>query len=123
MDFTWHPAANLFHVVDDELIQELANDIRDNGQQSGAWKYAPEEHARVIQQRSIPDKHFWQIVGHLVVTGRKWCDFLSFDPRISGPQRLVVVRHNRCSESIARLMDRLEEAEVIVDEIVAATKL
>lgn len=31
----------------------------------------------------LPMTHRWQVQGGLWVTGRKWCDFISFDPRVT----------------------------------------
>ena len=30
----------------------------------------------------MPAKHFPQVQGLLWITGRKWCDFISFDPKV-----------------------------------------
>jgi len=31
----------------------------------------------------LPMTHRWQVYGGLWVTGRKWCDFISYDPRVT----------------------------------------
>jgi hypothetical protein len=42
------------------------------------------------------------------VTGRQWCDFVSFDPRLPDGLKLLVVRIERDEEVIAKI-----EAEAI----------
>ena len=41
---------------------------------------------------SIPDQYMAQMQGQLFVTGRKWCDFVGFDPRQKIENRLFVKR-------------------------------
>jgi hypothetical protein len=53
----------------------------------------------------------WQLAS----TGRKWCDFVSYDPRLSPELQLFVKRVERDDALIAELegkvMDFLEELE------------
>jgi predicted phage-related endonuclease len=37
-------------------------------------------HLRCFLENSVPDEHIAQIQGQLWITGRKWCDFISFNP-------------------------------------------
>lgn len=48
----------------------------------------------------MPADHIPQVQGNLMVTGRGWCDFISFDPRQSEPYRLYVQRIARDDEYI-----------------------
>lgn len=48
-------------------------------------------------------EHLPQIQGYLWITGRTWCDFVSFDPRMPEHLRLFVQRIERDDEYIARL--------------------
>lgn len=51
----------------------------------------------------MPEEHAAQIQGLMMVTGRKWCDFISFDPRMPAPLNLYVERIPRDEEYITRL--------------------
>ena len=55
----------------------------------------------------------------LAVTGRKWCDFVSFDPRMPERSQLLVVRVDRDEAFIAELEEKvkqfLSEVEVEVN--------
>ncbi len=60
-------------------------------------------HLRTVITREIPDEYRAQVHGHLWLSGRDWCDFVSFDPRIPTKHkhaRLVIVRVRRSSEGI-----------------------
>lgn len=54
-----------------------------------------------------PTKHIPQMQCQMAVTGRQWCDFVSFDPRLPDDLRLFVVRLERDQEYIEAM-----EAEV-----------
>jgi predicted phage-related endonuclease len=53
-------------------------------------------------------EHLPQIQGYMAITGRKWCDFISFDPRMPDALQLYVQRLYRDAEYIAKL-----EAEIL----------
>ena len=66
----------------------------------------------------MPEEHMAQIQGQMWLTGRQWCDFVSFDPRMPADLQLYVQRIPRNPEFIASL-----EREIItflgeVDDIV-----
>ena len=71
--------------------------------------YDPSNHIKWMIADEIPKEHKWQVAGHCLVTGRDWCDFVSFDPRIEGPLRLFVKRYER-DALVDELKDRLELA-------------
>lgn len=50
----------------------------------------------------------WQVQGYLWITGRKWCDFVVFDPRWPEDLRLSVTRIERDDKMIAELAERIE---------------
>jgi predicted phage-related endonuclease len=48
----------------------------------------------------MPEKYFLQIQWQLACTGRQWCDFVSFDPRLPESMRLFVDRVKRDDTAI-----------------------
>ena len=52
-------------------------------------------HIETVLSGKCPTKHKAQIQGQLWVTGRKWCDFVSFDPRVQSEKALFIVRVDR----------------------------
>jgi len=65
-------------------------------------------HIETLRGQSIPTKYQTQMLWQMACTGRKWCDFVSFDPRLPEEMRLFSARLVRDDERIAEL-----EAEVI----------
>jgi putative phage-type endonuclease len=65
-------------------------------------------HLEYLETRKPPTKYMTQMMSQMSVTGRKWCDFVSFDPRLPDGLKLLVVRIERDDEAIAKL-----EAEAV----------
>lgn len=72
----------------------------------------PENHIRTLLSQDIDPRYQYQVAGHCLVTGREWCDFISFDPRIDGPQRIAVVRWVAAENEaiLTELRERIELA-------------
>jgi len=64
-------------------------------------------HIETLRGQSIPGKYQTQMLWQMACTGRQWCDFVSFDPRMPEEMRLFVQRLPRDDARIAEL-----EAEV-----------
>lgn len=74
--------------------------------------WTPKNHMRTLISREVPDEYKDQVDGHLLVTGRKWCDFISYDPRIPAEKhRLVIVRVERDEHRLDALQRRLFKFE------------
>ena len=58
---------------------------------------------RFIDQEGLPKDYEAQVQGQLWVTGREWCDFVSFDPRIDVGASYIQTRVYRDEEYIAEL--------------------
>lgn len=61
-----------------------------------------------------PKKHQPQMLWQMECTGRQWCDFVSFDPRMPEHLQLFVVRFERDEE---RLNDLRKEAIAFLAEV------
>lgn len=81
--------------------------------------YDPAVHIETMLNQTVPDDYQWQVVGHLLVTGRQWCDFVSFDPRIpeADKRRLVRIRVERSLPRIELLLSRLTLAVDTLNEM------
>lgn len=64
-------------------------------------------HLETLLGQAVPGKYETQIQFQMACTGRQWCDFVSYDPRMPEIMRLFVVRVYRDDKRIAEL-----EAEV-----------
>ena len=73
--------------------------------------YTPQEHMRTIHAGDVPKQYFWQVHGHIFLTGADYCDFVSFDPRIVNEQfRMAIVRVQRQPALMDELATRLNLA-------------
>lgn len=64
-------------------------------------------HIETFLSGKMPTKHKPQVQGQLWATDRKWCDFVSFDPRLPRNQ-LFITRVNRDDEYIKTLVDGID---------------
>jgi hypothetical protein len=67
--------------------------------------YNSVNHLKTIDENKVPAAHMPQIQGYLWLTGRKWCDFVSYDPRIPKAYRcdIFIQRVQRDEDYIAHL--------------------
>lgn len=74
--------------------------------------YVSANHVSLIFGEPIPDTHIWQIQGNLMTTKRKWCKYVSYDPRM--PEGLMMeIRHvERDNAMIRELSYRIRAAKM-----------
>ncbi len=60
-------------------------------------------HIETLLGDSIDGKYITQMQVQMACTGRKWCDFVSFDPRLPVDMQLFVKRVNRDDARIAEI--------------------
>lgn len=65
----------------------------------------------------FPAAYKAQVQGQLLATGCKWCDFVSFDPRISGDAQYFCVRVERDENYIAELELKINEFTAELNEM------
>ena len=68
-------------------------------------------HIQTLLDQKIPKKYETQMLWQLECTGRKWCDFVSFDPRMPEDLKLFVKRFERDDE-------RLDEIRTMVADFI-----
>lgn len=76
-------------------------------------------HAKTLLGGKPDGKYITQMQWQMACTGRKWCDFVSFDPRFPAHLQLFVLRVDRDDKAIKEL-----EAEVstFLDEVTEMVK-
>ena len=57
-------------------------------------------HIETVLENKAPSKYIPQMQAQMACTGAKWCDFVSFDPRLPEDLQLFVVRVERDQEYI-----------------------
>lgn len=60
-------------------------------------------HIETLRRRQIPSQYFAQVQGQMWMTGRKWADFVSFDPRLPANARIIIIRVERDEAYIKQL--------------------
>jgi putative phage-type endonuclease len=78
-------------------------------------------HIQTLLGGTVPEKYITQMTFQMACTGRQWCDFASYDPRLPESMRLFVKRVERDEAEIARLealvIDFLGEVDETVDKL------
>lgn len=77
-------------------------------------------HIQTLKSGKLPTQYFWQVQGQLWVTERKWCDFISYDPRLPENASYICIRVERDEEAIARLA---ESVEGFMEQVASDTEL
>jgi putative phage-type endonuclease len=49
-------------------------------------------HIETLLSQTVPTKYFTQMTWQMICTGRHWCDFVSYDPRLSPELQLFIKR-------------------------------
>lgn len=71
-------------------------------------------HIETLLGGAVPAKYLTQMQWQMACSGRHWCDFVSFDPRMPESMRLFVQRVHRDDSRIAELE---QEVSVFLGEI------
>lgn len=60
-------------------------------------------HIETLSTKQVPRHYFAQVQGQMWITDRKWCDYVSYDPRLPENAQLIIVRVDRDEEFIKEL--------------------
>lgn len=81
-------------------------------------------HLETLLRQEVPYQYKYQVQGQMWITEKKWCDFVSFDPRLPDYAQMVIIRVDRDDVLIEKLqtevLDFLEEVD---SQIVLVEKL
>ena len=76
-------------------------------------------HIETLLAQKAPAKYIPQMQWQMACTGRQWCDFVSFDPRMPADLQLFVIRVARDDALIAEYEYKVAEFLKTVDETIA----
>lgn len=79
-------------------------------------------HIDTMLSGKAPTKYIKQMMWQMACTGRKWCDFVSFDPRMPEEMRLFVKRVERDDALIASLEAEVSEFLCEINDKITALK-
>jgi putative phage-type endonuclease len=77
-------------------------------------------HIETLLGQSVPSKYISQMQWQMACTGRQWCDFVSFDPRMPNHMQMFVGRVNRDNIAISELESMVESFLAELAEKVAS---
>ena len=98
--FVNHPTIEGFGCSPDGLVGEGLIEIKCPNSATH-WSY--------IKANEPPQKYIIQMQAQMSVTGAKWCDFVSFDPRMPERSQLLIIRVNRDNEFIAEMENDIKQ--------------
>lgn len=73
-------------------------------------------HLNTLLKGDIPSEHLPQIGWQLACTGRAWCDFVSFDPRLPSELQLFIKRVHRDEVDIDTLEAQVTACNALLDK-------
>lgn len=83
-------------------------------------------HIDYLLSGKVPSEYQLQMLWQMEVTDRKWCDFVSFDPRLPEDLQLFVIRYQREDERLIEVRDDvikfLKEVKETIEKLNNLTK-
>jgi hypothetical protein len=110
--FVDHPAIQWFGASPDGLVNDDGLVEIKCPNSATHWSY--------IKDDGPPNKYYIQMQAQMACTGRSWCDFVSFDPRMPERSRLYIKRVMR-EEQYISLME--SEIKQFLDEVAVEVNL
>lgn len=80
-------------------------------------------HIEYLRAGKVVEKYKPQMAWQMASTGRVWCDFVSYDPRLPERMQLFVVRYARDDEYIKGITDEVKKFLAEVDEAIKELEL
>lgn len=78
-------------------------------------------HIDTLLSEKVPSKYITQMHVQMICTGREWCDFVSFDPRLPGDMNFWMQRVHRdddfCKDIEAEVIAFLEETSMKIAKL------
>lgn len=76
-------------------------------------------HLEYIIAGEVPSEYHWQMLAEMACAERKWCDFVSYDPRLPKKLQVFVRRFERDDTRIAAMEAEVSRFLGELDELVA----
>lgn len=82
---------------------------------------ATHTHIGYLLENKVPEDYVPQMLAEMACTGRQWCDFVSFDPRLPKRLQMFAIRFMRDEERIAEMEKAvelfLEEVDLTIERL------
>lgn len=72
--------------------------------------YNSANHIKTYITGEISKPYMYQCQGNMLFSGREWCDFVSYDPRMPEEMRLKIIRIERDESICDAILERIEKA-------------
>ena len=99
--FIDHPNISWFGCSPDGLVDSVGLVEFKCPNSATHWEY--------FKAKKPPQKYVIQMQTQMACTGKDWCDFVSFDPRMPERSQLLIVRVNRDNEMIAMIEEEVSK--------------
>ena len=99
--FVDHPSIDWFGCSPDGLVSDRGLVEIKCPNSTTHWEY--------FKFNRPPQKYVIQMQAQMAVTGRDWCDFISFDPRMPERSQLLIVRVDRDEAFIAEMEKQIKQ--------------
>ncbi len=76
-------------------------------------------HIGYLLENKVPEEYVPQMLAEMACTGRQWCDFVSYDPRLPKRLRMFASRLQRDEEQIGKMEAEVEKFLEEVDLTIA----
>jgi putative phage-type endonuclease len=80
------------------------------------------QHIDTLLTKAVPEKYVKQMQWQMACTGRKWCDYATYDPKMPQELQLWILRVTRDDKMIAELEKEARAFLAELDEKVAALR-
>jgi len=84
--------------------------------------YVSANHVKTMLTQDISNDYYFQVQGNLMVTGREYCVFISYDPRCPKGLQLSHFIIDRDEEVIDIIHKRMEQCKMKLDELIQKVK-
>jgi putative phage-type endonuclease len=81
------------------------------------WSSA--KHLEALTNGAHAEEYQWQVMGQLWITGRLWCDVVSFDPRFPDELALAIVRVTRDGSKIVELKAEVTKVDAEINALIS----
>lgn len=84
--------------------------VGDDGILEVKCPYNSANHIRTYITGEVDKNYLYQCQGNMLFSDRKWCDFVSFDPRMPEELQLKIIRVERDEEICNAILERINKA-------------
>lgn len=75
-------------------------------------------HIETLAAGKLPKQYQAQVQGQMMITGRKWCDFVSYDSRLPDNAQMIIIRVERDDLYIEQLTHEIQKfLEEVSDQV------